>query len=312
MSSAIGSRHASRNAARRKLTFDGRSTGEWSGSLLAGLAFGKVMNPVPEDLVGESKFLTLTRIGFVARGLLYIVIGLLVIGTGRTEDLTGALEYLGRGNGRLLLMVMAAGMATYGLWRLADAAFGMENPGGDWKALRKRGAAGVIGAIYLYLAYKATRVLLAGRAGTMDAQEQADTVLDLPGGAAVLAFAALVLFIAGGNQLYKAGTCSFLKRLDIAAQEPLVKWLGRIGHAARGVIFLAVGLMIARAAADEQSTEAGGMEQALDLLSGPWLYAVAGGLMLFGLFSIIEARFRRIHEPPVEEIKQQVRDHTGG
>jgi len=270
------------------------------------------MSPIPEDLAGESKFLTLTRIGFVARGLLYIVIGLLVVGTGRTEDLTGALEYLGRGVGRLLLMVMAAGMATYGLWRLADAAFGMENPGRTWKALRKRGAAGFIGAIYLYLAYKAVRVVSAGQAGTMDAQEQADTVLDLPGGAAVLAFAALVLFIAGGNQLYKAGKCSFLRRLDIAARESLVKWLGRIGYAARGVIFLAVGFMIARAAADEQSTEAGGMEQALDLLSGPFLYAVAGGLMLFGLFSMIEARYRRIHEPPVEEIKREVRERTGG
>jgi len=270
------------------------------------------MTQVPDDLAGESKFQSLTRLGFAARGLLYIVIALLVLGTGRTEDLTGALEYLGQGAGRVLLIALAAGLATYGLWRLADAAFGMENPGRDWKAVRKRAAAGGIGAIYLYLAYKAVRVLLAGRAGTMGAEEQADTVLDLPGGAVILAFAALVLVIAGGNQVYKAYECAFLRRLDIAARAPLVKWLGRIGYAARGVIFLGVAFLIARAAADEQSTEAGGMEQALDLLSEPVLYAVAGGLLLFGLFSIIEARFRRIHQPPVEEIKQEVRERTGG
>jgi hypothetical protein len=120
------------------------------------------------------------------------------------------------------------------------------------------------------------------------------------------------MLTAGGFQLYKAVKCSFLRRLDVAAQQPVVKWLGRIGYAASGVIFIAVGLMIGRAAIDEQSTEAGGMEQALDLLSGPLLYAVAGGLMLFGLFSIIEARFRRIHDPPVEEIKQEMRNRTGG
>jgi len=40
------------------------------------------------------------------------------------------------------------------------------------------------------------------------------------------------------------------------------------------------------------------MEQALDLLSGPTLLAVAGGLILFGAFSIVEARYRRIHRPP--------------
>ena len=35
------------------------------------------------------------------------------------------------------------------------------------------------------------------------------------------------------------------------------------------------------------------------------------GLMLFGLFSIIEARFRRIHDAP-EDVKQEVRERTGG
>ena len=270
------------------------------------------MATVPDDLAGESKFQLWTRVGFFARGLLYIVIALLVLGTGRTEDLTGALEYLNQGVGQLLLMVLAAGLATYGLWRLADAAFGMENPGPDSKALRKRGAAGLIGSIYLYLAYKAARILFDGDAGESSAQQQADTVLDLPGGEWVLGFAALVLAVAGAYQLHKAYSCSFLKRLEAPAQAPLVKWLGRIGYAARGIIFLAVAWLIARAAIDQQSTEAGGMEQVLDLLSGPLLYAVAAGLMLFGTFSIIEARYRRIHRPPVEAIKQEMRDGIGG
>jgi hypothetical protein len=164
----------------------------------------------------------------------------------------------------------------------------------------------------LYLAYKAVRILFSGDSGDSSTQERADTVLDLPGGQWVLAFAALVLAVAGANQLRKAYQCSFLARLEAPAQAPVVKWLGRIGYAARGVIFLAVAWLIARAAIDEQSTEAGGMEQVLDLLSGPLLYAVAAGLMLFGMFSIVEARYRRIHEPPVEEIKQEVRERTGG
>src|SRR5688500_6990128 len=126
------------------------------------------MSAVPDDLAAEGKFQRWTRVGFVARGVLYIVIALLVLGTGRTEALTGALEYLNQGAGRLLLMVLAAGLATYGLWRLADAAFGIENMGPDGKALRKRGAAGVIGLIYLYLAYKAARILFDGDAGGRD------------------------------------------------------------------------------------------------------------------------------------------------
>lgn len=274
------------------------------------------MSSVPveraRELASESRFLTLCRVGFIGRGLLYILIGVLVLQTGRTEDLTGALEYLGRGSGRLLLIAISAGMAAYGLWRLADAAFGMENPGADGKALRKRAAAGFIGLIYLYLSYKGLRVLLAGRSGDLTAQEQADMVLDLPGGAVVLGLAALVLVVAGLNQLRKAAKCSFLARLDSRAERPVVKWLGRIGYAARGVIFIVVGVLVGRAAIDEQSTDAGGMEQALDLLSGPVLWAVAGGLVLFGLYSILEGLFRRIHEPPVEQIKQEMRETVGG
>jgi len=265
------------------------------------------------ELAAESRFLTLCRLGFIGRGLLYILIGLLVLQTGRTEDLTGALEYLGRGSGRLLLIAISAGMAAYGLWRLADAAFGMENPGPSGKALRKRSAAGFIGLIYLYLSYKGLRILLAGRSGDMSAEQQADMVLDLPGGAIVLGLAAAILIGAGLNQLRKAAKCSFLSRLDSRAERPIAKWLGRIGYAARGVIFIVAGVLVGRAAIDEQSTEAGGMEQALDLLSGsPLLWAVAGGLVLFGFYSILEGLFRRIHEPPVERIKQEVRETVGG
>lgn len=264
---------------------------------------------LPGALAYESKFQWLTRIGFLARGLLYILIGVLAIGTGRTEDLTGALEYVGAGAGRIVLAVIAAGLATYALWRLSDAAFGTEHGSGDWKAVRKRAAAAGIGLIYLYMAYKAARVLLDGGSGASDAQQQADTVLDLPGGWIALGMVALFILGAGVFQLIKAAKCSFLRNLDADAISEPVRWLGRIGYAARGIIFLCVGWLIGRAALDGRSNEAGGMEQALDLLSGPQLFAVAGGLMLFGAFSMVEARYRRIHRPPpAEAVAAKVRD----
>ena len=268
---------------------------------------------LPDDLAYESKFQWLTRIGFVARGLLYILIGVLAIGTGRTEDLTGALEYVGQGSGRIILIVIAAGLATYALWRLSDAAFGTEHGSGSWKALRKRAAAAGIGLIYLFMSYKAVRVLLAGRAGTADTQQQADTVLDLPGGWFVLAGAALFMAGAGITQMVKAAKCSFLRPLDVDAMSKPVRWLGRICYAARGVIFLCVAWLIWRAALNERSTEAGGMEQALDLLYGPVLLAVAGGLILFGAFSLVEARYRKIHRPPPPKaVAAEVKDKLRG
>lgn len=258
------------------------------------------------DLANESKFQWLARLGFVTRGLLYVVIAWLVIATGRTEDLTGAMEYLGHGVGRGLMIFMVAGMAGYGLWRLADAAFGMDSGRGHPKAWRRRLAAASSGAIYLFLAYKALRIMFGQRGHVGDVQQNAATALHLPAGDLALLIAAAVLAGAGAVQLWKAHTCSFLHHLDAVAQHPVAKWLGRVGYAARGFIFLTIGWLLFRAALDHRPTEAGGLEQALDALRGPLQFPVAAGLALFGCYSLIEARYRSISKPPTEHIKRKV------
>jgi hypothetical protein len=263
---------------------------------------------VAEDLASESKFQWLARFGFVTRGLLYIVIAWLVVRTGRTEDLTGAMEYLGHGVGRGLMIFLVAGMTGYGLWRVSDAAFGMESGRHYPKAWRRRIAAGTSGAIYLYLAYKALRIMLGERGEIGGVQQNAATALHLPAGALALLIAAAVLAGAGLVQLWKASTCSFLHHLDESARRPLAKWLGRIGFAARGVIFLTVAWLLAHAALEHSAAKAGGLEQALDALRGPLEVPVAAGLLLFGVYSIVEARFRSIHKPPTDHIRRKVED----
>ena len=256
----------------------------------------------------EGKFQWLARLGFAVRGLLYIVTGLLVIGAGRTEDLTGTVDYLARGVGRWLLIILSAGMTGYGLWRLADAAFGMDSGRHHAKARRRRIAAAASGIIYLFLAWKALKIMLGRHVEASSAQQHAEIALHLPAGTLMLAGAALVLGSAGIVQFYKATSCSFLDHLDDRARAPFAKWLGRFGYAARGVIFLTVGYLLVRAALDHRAAEAGGLEQALDTLRGPLEYPVAIGLMLFGCYSLVEARFRSIHRPPVERLKEEVQD----
>jgi hypothetical protein len=266
------------------------------------------MDALPDDLARQSHFQLLTRLGFVARGILYIVVGFLAIDAGRTEDLTGALEYLGRGRTRVLLAVMALGMAIYGIWRVADAALGIENPGQDGKAYRKRAAAGLVGVAYLLLAYKAVSLLQGEASSDGGTQQQAGKALDLPGGEWVLGLIGVAIIAAGVFQLVKGLKCKFMARFDARAQQPFVRWLGTIGYAARGAIFIAIGWLMFKAALASSATDAGGMEQALDLFKGPLEYAVALGLMLFGGFSLIEARYRRIHEPPVDGLKHDLRE----
>ena len=253
---------------------------------------------MPDDLEGESKFQWWARLGFLARGLLYVLIGVLAIATGRTEDLTGALKYLRGGLGGVLLVAVVVGMAGYGLWRLTDAVFAIETPGHDAKALRKRAAHAFSGIVYCLLAYKGAQLILNQQVQEKNAQDHAATALHLPAGAVVLFAAAVILAIAGALQLHKAFTCSFLDNLRRKAVSEPVKWLGRIGYSARGASFLVIGWLVAQAAITQNARPAGGLEQALDTLHGPLQFAVAAGLLLFGLFSMVEARYRTIHDAP--------------
>jgi len=254
-----------------------------------------------------NRLTTLTRIGFAARGLLYIVIALLVIGTGRTGSPSGALEYLGNGGGRVLLAVLAAGLTGYGLWRLSDAILNVERHADDRKGLAQRIGAGASGVVHLLLASQAVRLIRgADIASGSGAEWGAAAALDLPGGALVLALAGVVLLGTGAFQLLKAAKADFLNDLEPRiARQPWAKWAGRLGYAARGVIFMISGLFLLRSSLQEQASEAGGMADAISWLSSPWDLLVAIGLLGFGVFSLVQARYRRLHDVPVEELKRR-------
>lgn len=252
------------------------------------------------------KLVWLTRLGFAARGLLYLIIAWLVIGTGRATDLAGALEHI-RGE-RLLLMLILAGFLAYGFWRVTDALFDGEGHGDGKKGALGRAGAGVSGIIYLFLAWQAWRLLQGERGGSNGgAQEQAGNVMALPGGNLLLEVGGVILILAGLWQLKRAVSCDFCKHLRGDIQHlDWVKWMGRGGYGARGVIFILTGFFLLKAGLSGDASEAGGMQDAIAWLSSPVNLLVAVGLALFGLFSLVEARFRQIHAPPVDGIAENV------
>lgn len=253
---------------------------------------------------------TLTRLGFAARGLLYLVIGFLVLKTGRAEDPSGALQELAEGGGRTLLYVIIAGFLAYGLWRLSDAAFNIEQHEQGNKGLRERIGAAASGLVHLFLAWQAVRLLQqtggSGRSG--GTLEKAEAALQLPGGQLLLIVAGLGLLGVGLFQLKKAWKADFLDHLEPnVAHQPWARWTGQGGYAARGLVFLISGAFLAAAGFKEEAGEAGGMAEALAWLSAPWDTLVAIGLLLFGLYSLIEARFRVLHDVPVDGLASRAR-----
>jgi hypothetical protein len=244
----------------------------------------------------------LTRVGFAARGVMYALIGYLALRFGRSESGSGALGYIAEGSGKWLLAAMALGFVAYGVWRLSEAWVDTEGHGADAKGMVVRLGGVVSGLVHFGLALLAGRLAFGDRTGGGgdEAQQGAETALNLPGGTILLAAAGAALIAAGLWQILKGVRADFLRHLDArAAHRSWVNWLGRAGYSARGIVFVMSGWFVLRAGLSSDAEEAGGLEEALASLSGNLLYAIASGLLLFGLFSFVEARYRRINNPHV-------------
>ncbi|AHE56130.1 DUF1206 domain-containing protein [Sphingomonas sanxanigenens] len=253
-------------------------------------------------MLDAGKLETMARVGFAARGLLYGTIGALTLMLGRTEDNQGALGFLSGSGGRILLALMAIGFLGYGVWRLSEALIDSDNAGTDAGGIAKRIGGAISGGIHFFLCLAAVRLALGehGSGGGDAAQQGASTALSLPGGSIMLGLVAIILIGVGAYQAVKAIKLGFLRHLDPqVARRTWIAWVGRAGYLARGTVFAISGLFLGRAALDESASRAGGMEQALDALPATLQLIVAAGFVMFGVFSLIEARYRRISDPRV-------------
>lgn len=128
--------------------------------------------------------------------------------------------------------------------------------------------------------------------------EAARTLLDLPLGGLLLGLVGGYFLLIATSQAHKAWKASFMQEISAVAP-PLTCTLGRIGHVAQAVVFALIGWSLLKAAWLEDEDKAMAVGGALvSLRASEWLYlVVAGGLLVFGLFSLILARYRIV--PPV-------------
>jgi len=260
-----------------------------------------------ESFVHTRLFEVLARAGFVARGLVYGIIGLLAfdLAVGLGGDLAsqkGALRTIEHQPfGHLLLLLVAVGLGGYSLWRLVRAALG-HGPEGSDTALERLGGLGS-GIVYALMCALAVEILLNSAGSSGGAKKTTKDVFALPAGHWLIGIAGIVMIGVGIYQLVRGLRQKFLDDSKTEQMRPAIKkwftWFGTAGHVARAIVIGLVGIFLIKAAIDYRADEAIGLDGALAKLYGqpygPWLLgAVAFGLLIFGLFSIAEARYRRI------------------
>jgi Domain of Unknown Function (DUF1206) len=261
-----------------------------------------------DGFVNSTLFAVLSRGGFVARALIYGIIGLLALelALGRGGKITnqqGALQSVAQHRfGHLLLALLAVGLGGYSLWRLFRAILGHGREGSD-KGIERLGALGS-GIVYGAFCVFAVQILTGpGTAGQGGAKKTTNDVFGWPAGRWIVGVAGLVMLGVAAYQFLRGVRKKFLDDSKTGGMpRPVFKWFstfGTIGHVARAVVFGLVGVFLVKAAYDFKASEAIGLDGALGKLyngsHGSWLMgALAAGLVAFAAFSLVEAKYRRI------------------
>ncbi|MER7932039.1 DUF1206 domain-containing protein [Streptomyces sp. NPDC093272] len=252
------------------------------------------------------------RAGFVARGIIYVLIGVLSLriafsGGGEQADRGGAIaEIAQKPFGTVLLWLLGIALAGMALWRLSEAAFGQAGPDGD-KASKRAMAAGRC-VFYGFVAYSVLSFAAGDKgsgSGSSDKNSQDVTAkaLDWPGGQWIVGVAGAAVTAAGLWIAVRAVMRKFEKHLKMqemsARMRKAVAFFGVFGGTARGIVFATAGGFAIAAAVQHQPGKAKGMDDTLRTFAGtpagPWLLAlIAVGLMAFGVFSWANARWRKV------------------
>lgn len=255
------------------------------------------------------------RVGYGARGFVYLSAGVLILLAavdlvGDAVGIKGSLDWLAmRPFGRLWVFLVGLGLAAFVTWRLLQSVFDADHEGVTRHGLSTRVSQGFSGFSYAALSFAAFSLLVhtpdgdPAIEGVVRSREQAATVLALPFGKWLLVGIGLMIFGIGAGNIVKAWREDFTQYLACSAKTcHRVEPLARIGHVARGLAYLPLAGLVVLAGLNSEASDVTSLGAALEAVerqpAGRWiLVAGALGFIAFGVFSFIEARFRRIRPP---------------
>jgi hypothetical protein len=250
------------------------------------------------------------RAGYAAYGVVYGAVGVLALqaafgGGAKTTSQEGAFRsILLAPLGKVLLGLIALGLLGYALWRLFQAIFDPDGEGTDARGIASRFDHGLNGVFHAILAVTAGELVLGrGGGGGGSPDDWTARLLAQPLGLWLAALIGAVIVGAGLYQFYAAYKANFREELKLhemsGREKTWARRSGRLGYAARGVVFIVIGVFLIQAALQTNPNQARGLGGALQTLAlqpfGPYLLgAVALGLIAYGVFMFVVARYRRI------------------
>ena len=245
------------------------------------------------------------RVGYLAKALVYILIGVLAlkvaagVGGGRITDQGGALYVVLRQPfGNTILLVLAAGLLTYALWQIVRALFGRGH--NAFKGWLDRSLSILRALVYAAIGWKAMKLGLGLRGGESGPAPLVREALQWPFGEWLIAIAGLGVGWYGLVEIKDAITGHLEPDLDAATLRSRAgEWalhMARAGIGARGVLMVLLGTGLVRAALAHRPSEAAGLDRSLMILNAMpqgtlLLGAAAAGVFAYGVYQLLHARY---------------------
>ena len=254
---------------------------------------------------------TLFEAGYVAKGIVYCLIGLFAAGTLVGLSRSGAngpkaiIEWIGTNPfGKVFVAAIGLGLLSYAVWRLYKSSMDTENEGNNASGVIKRIAWAISGLAYATLAVFAFRQVLSSSGGSGGGKKQDVIQLLLQQSWGQIAVAVLGVILVGmaGYQIYRAYSDKLMKKVKSQhlskEKQETFRVTGRLGLTSRAVVYGIISYFLFRAALLDDASQFKGISGSLSYLESGFgttaLVVIGVGLLCYGIFMFVRAKYEKV------------------